>query len=155
MNTSSRRRVVVTGIGWITPFGHDIETVWRRLIAGECAIDRITVFDASAFPTQIAAEVRDFDFAAYVDDPDVFEHAGRTTRFVVAASTIAMKDARLDPGSFDPARRIDSVDRPQSGKMRQVRPLRAGLPGHAERACARIHRTRRRHPPGPGRRCTA
>ena len=104
MNTSSRRRVVITGIGWITPFGHDIETVWRRLIAGECAIDRITVFDASAFPTQIAAEVRDFDFAAYVDDTDVFEHAGRTTRFVVAASTIAMKDARLEPGSFDPTR---------------------------------------------------
>ena len=54
-----KRRVVVTGIGCITPLGHDIEEVWTKLKNGASGIGRITLFDASNFPTQIAAEVRD------------------------------------------------------------------------------------------------
>jgi len=54
-----RRRVVVTGIGCVTPLGAQIETVWKNLLAGTSGIDYITLFDASNFPTKIAAEVRD------------------------------------------------------------------------------------------------
>ena len=55
-----RRRVVVTGIGWVTPLGAEIEPVWRRLLNGESGVGYITRFDASNFPTKIAAEVKDF-----------------------------------------------------------------------------------------------
>ena len=104
MSSENRRRVVVTGMGWVTPFGDDIDQVWGKLLAGECGIDRITLFDASTFPTQIAAEVRGFDLANYVEDASQFASAGRTTRFLIAASRIAMEDAGLSPRSVDPTR---------------------------------------------------
>ena len=59
-NNFSDRRVVVTGMGVVTPLGHDLDTFWNNLIAGACGIDKITSFDASAFDTQIAGEVREF-----------------------------------------------------------------------------------------------
>ncbi|HLA86269.1 MAG TPA: beta-ketoacyl synthase N-terminal-like domain-containing protein, partial [Thermoguttaceae bacterium] len=64
-----RRRVVVTGIGWVTPLGWEIEPMWRRLLAGESGVGRITRFDASNFPTQIAAEVRGWDLSDVGEDP--------------------------------------------------------------------------------------
>src|SRR5437764_2049675 len=51
--------VVITGMGWVTPMGHSIETVWKRLLNGESGIARTTLFDASTFPTSISAEVKD------------------------------------------------------------------------------------------------
>ena len=54
-------RVVVTGIGLVTPLGHDVETIWKRLLNGESGVGRITLFDCSNFATQIAAEVKDWD----------------------------------------------------------------------------------------------
>ena len=64
-----RRRVVVTGIGWITPLGVEIETVWKRLIEGQSGVGYITLFDASNFPTKISAEVRDWDVSDVGEDP--------------------------------------------------------------------------------------
>ena len=62
MNHSiGRRRVVVTGIGCVTPLGSEVETVWKRLLAAESGVGKITLFDASNFPTKIAAEVRDLN----------------------------------------------------------------------------------------------
>ena len=58
-----RRRVVVTGIGCVTPLGAAVETVWSRLLAGESGVGYITRFDASNFPTKISAEVRDWDLS--------------------------------------------------------------------------------------------
>ena len=55
------RRVVVTGLGAITPLGNDVNTLWNNLIAGELGIGPITLFDATDFAVQIAAEVKDFD----------------------------------------------------------------------------------------------
>lgn len=94
----SSGRVVITGMGWVTPLGHDIEGVWRRLLAGQSAIGPITRFDASTFATNFGAEVRDFDLADFID---VTDHAntGLSTRFALAACAQAWSQAGLD--SFD------------------------------------------------------
>ena len=57
MASHTERRVVVTGIGVVSPLGNDLDTLWKNLVAGKCGIQRITQFDASTFDTQIAAEV--------------------------------------------------------------------------------------------------
>ena len=57
----SERKVVVTGMGVVTPIGQTVADFWANLLAGQCGIDTITTFDASKFDTQIAAEVRNFD----------------------------------------------------------------------------------------------
>src|SRR5256885_3440231 len=54
------RRVVVTGLGVVSPLGHDIDKFWNNLVSGQCGIDRIASFDPSEYDTQIAAEVKDF-----------------------------------------------------------------------------------------------
>ncbi|HSV15252.1 MAG TPA: beta-ketoacyl-[acyl-carrier-protein] synthase family protein, partial [Tepidisphaeraceae bacterium] len=94
-------RVVITGIGWVTPMGHSIESVWRRLLNGESGIARTTLFDASTFPTSISAEVKDFDLTDHV--PQAAEHAGagRNTAFALAACAQAWKSAGLDAASLD------------------------------------------------------
>ena len=68
-NNLTDRRVVVTGLGVVTPLGHDLETFWKSLISGQCGIDRITAFDAAAFDTQIAGEVKNFDPAPAFPSP--------------------------------------------------------------------------------------
>ena len=74
-----RRRVVITGMGWITPLGHDLEAVWTRLTNGESGVGPIERFDASTFPTTFAASVRDYDYRNFVEDPGVHENAGEHT----------------------------------------------------------------------------
>jgi 3-oxoacyl-[acyl-carrier-protein] synthase II len=99
-----RRRVVVTGIGCVTPLGNDPETMWQRLKRGESGVRRITLFDASSFPTQIAAEVRDFDLRQVGEDPQRWQHQGRHTRFAVSAAKQAMGASGLDQAEIDPTR---------------------------------------------------
>src|SRR6478609_8330097 len=88
-------RVVITGIGWVTPMGHSIEGVWKRLLAGESGIARTTLFDASTFPTSISAEVKDFRLADHIPDLAGHEAAGRNTQFALAAAAQAWKAAGL------------------------------------------------------------
>src|SRR3954447_26351084 len=88
-------RVVITGMGWITPMGHAIEGVWRRLLAGESGIARTSIFDASTFPTGISAEVKDFRLAEHVPDTRGHDAAGRNTQFALAACAQAWKSAGL------------------------------------------------------------
>ena len=85
-----RRRVVVTGMGCVTPLGTDVETLWRRLLNSESGIGRTTLFDASNFPTQISAEVRDWDVSAVGEDPEKWKYQGRHTRFAVGAAKQAV-----------------------------------------------------------------
>jgi 3-oxoacyl-[acyl-carrier-protein] synthase II len=89
-------QVVITGMGWITPMGHSIEGVWKRLLNGESGIAPTTLFDASTFPTSISAEIKDFRLADHV--PQASEHAGagRNTQFALAACAQAWKMAGLD-----------------------------------------------------------
>jgi 3-oxoacyl-[acyl-carrier-protein] synthase II len=96
-----RHRVVITGIGWITPLGHDIETVWKRLLAGESGIAKTDLFDASTFPTQISAQVKGFKLAEHVADLTKHQGVGRNTTFALAAVTQAWKDAGLDKAQLD------------------------------------------------------
>ncbi len=101
------RRVVVTGIGLVTPLGADVETVWRRLLNGESGVGRITLFDASNFATQIAAEVKDWDISAIGENPDDWKAQDRHTKFAIGAGYQAMKDAGLlgdDGTNLDPER---------------------------------------------------
>ena len=90
-------RVVITGLGWITPMGHTIEGVWQRLVKGESGIARTTIFDASTFPTSISAEVKDFRLADHLPDTRGHEAGGRNTQFALAACAQAWKSAALPP----------------------------------------------------------
>ena len=100
----TRRRVVVTGIGLVTPLGAEIETVWRRLLAGESGVDSITRFDASNFPTKIAAEVRDWDLSDVGENPEDWRHQGLHTHFAVGAAKKAVADSGVLDGRLDPTR---------------------------------------------------
>jgi 3-oxoacyl-[acyl-carrier-protein] synthase II len=99
-----RRRVVVTGIGCVTPLGADIETVWKRLLAGESGIGYITLFDASNFPTKISAEVRNWDVSDVGEDPQDWKYQGRHTHFAVGAAKKAIADSGIEPSRIDPTR---------------------------------------------------
>ncbi len=79
-------RVVITGMGWITPLGHAVEPVWARLLAGESGVGRTSLFDASTFPTSISAQVRDFDLAAHLGDLGPHAGVGRNSAFALAAA---------------------------------------------------------------------
>ena len=99
-----RRRVVVTGIGCVTPLGSEMETVWRRLLAGESGIGYTTLFDASNFPTKISAEVRNWDLSDVGENPQDWKYQGRHTHFAVGAAKKAMADSDLDVSRLDPTR---------------------------------------------------
>jgi 3-oxoacyl-[acyl-carrier-protein] synthase II len=99
-----RRRVVVTGIGCVTPLGSDIETIWRRLLASESGVGMITRFDASNFPTKIAAEVRGWDLSDVGEDPRQWQSQGLHTHFAVGAAKKAVADSGIEDSVFDPRR---------------------------------------------------
>ncbi|MFQ5461921.1 MAG: beta-ketoacyl-[acyl-carrier-protein] synthase family protein [Phycisphaerae bacterium] len=90
------RRVVITGLGWVTPLGHDVESVWERMLAGDCGIAKTTLFDAATFPTNFAAEVKEIDLAKFLgEDAARHEGASRNTRFALAACSMAFQNAGL------------------------------------------------------------
>jgi 3-oxoacyl-[acyl-carrier-protein] synthase II len=99
-------RVVVTGIGMVTPVGPDLESTWKALCEGRSGVGRISLFDASTFPTQIAAEVKAFDLARYIADAGRWAEHSRNTQFAIAAARQAIDDSglegdrRLDPTRF-------------------------------------------------------
>ncbi len=99
-----RRRVVVTGMGAITPLGNSMDDTWNAMLAGGSGIGRITHFDASNFPTKIAAEVKNYDFAKWIDQPEIFQHTGRNIRFAIGAAVDAVRDSKLLESNIDPAR---------------------------------------------------
>jgi len=100
-----KRRVVITGIGLVTPLGIGTEKTWRNLVAGNSGVGHVTLFDASTFPSRIAAEVKHEELAPYLkSDEELFRHMGRNSIFAVIASRMAAADAGVEPGALDPAR---------------------------------------------------
>jgi 3-oxoacyl-[acyl-carrier-protein] synthase II len=93
-------RVVVTGMGAVTPIGIGVETFWQNLIAGKSGISRVTHFDPSEYRSQNAAEVHDFDPEQWMDKKAV-SRMDRFTQFGLAAATMAFQDAGLDVYKFD------------------------------------------------------
>lgn len=88
-------RVVITGMGAITPIGTGKDEFWKGLMEGRNGIDKITRFDASEYHAQIAGEVKDFDPTDYIDKKES-KRMDRCTQFAVAAAELAIKDAKLD-----------------------------------------------------------
>lgn len=88
-------RVVVTGVGAVTPIGNDAKTFWDGLLAGKSGIGMITAFDTTDYPAKIAAEVKDFNPEDYMDRKEV-KRTDRFVQFALAAAQMAVKDAGLD-----------------------------------------------------------
>ena len=91
----NRRRVVITGMGAVTPIGKSAPELWNAIKAGKCGIAPITLFDATNCPVKIAAEVKDFKPEEHGIDPKEARRMARFTQFLVAAANEAVKDASL------------------------------------------------------------
>ncbi len=127
------RRVVITGLGVVSPLGHQVDTFWANLIAGQCGIDKITRFDASKFDSRSAAEVKDFDPLPALPSPKEIRRTDRFSQFAVYAGWQALRDSALD---------LDQVNRDEVGVF-----LGSGIGG--------LHTTEEQHrillAKGPGR----
>lgn len=90
-----RKRVVITGLGCVTPVGTGKDKFWENIKNGICGIDKITKFDSSSFQTQIAGEVKDFNPEDYMNKKES-KRMDRFTHFAIASASLAVKDANLD-----------------------------------------------------------
>lgn len=97
------RRVVVTGLGVVSPVGNSPGETWSAFQEGRSGISGITLFDASKYPSRIAGEVRGFDPSVYMG-PKERKHSDRFVQFAVASAKQAVEDAKLDMPKEDPAR---------------------------------------------------
>jgi 3-oxoacyl-[acyl-carrier-protein] synthase II len=98
MSMNGRRRVVITGLGAVTPLGNDVESSWSKLVAGECGADEITHFDHSDYHVHFACELKDFDPTIWIER----KRARRMDRFaqmILAAARQAEQDSGIDIAS--------------------------------------------------------
>lgn len=100
-----KNRVVITGMGVISPIGKSVEEFWGNLLAGKSGVDHITAFDVSDYPTRIAAEVKDFNAEEFMDKKEV-KRTDRFVQFAIAAAKLAMENAGLN---------MDEVNRDRVG----------------------------------------
>ena len=99
----SRRRIVISGIGAVSPLGLSADETWRGLVAGQSGIRRVQGFDPSGLPVQIAGEVSGVSVSQWVD-AKVARQMAKFSQFAVAAAGMALDDAGLEPTSIDPDR---------------------------------------------------
>ncbi len=97
------RRVVLTGLGVVSPVGNDVPTFWDSLLKGKSGIGRITYFDSTNFPSQIAGEVKNFDASLYMGKKEI-RHTDRFVHFAVAAAKQALDDSKLNLSQEDLSR---------------------------------------------------
>ena len=99
----AKRRVVITGMGALTPVGNSVNETWESLLQGKSGIGLVTKFDSSAMPTNIAGEIKNFDPEEHFDHKEI-KKLDCYTQFALVSTREAVKDAGLTPGSFDPER---------------------------------------------------
>ena len=141
-----RPRVVVTGIGLVTPVGSGRGRVWDRLLAGRSGVTPVESFDASPYGVRLGAEVKDFRPEEYLLNTDA-SSVGRASQLAVAAARMALADAGIAPGDLEPARAGVSMGT-TSGEPREVEafndlrlsgePMRTGGGFAARYPCHRI-----------------
>ncbi len=102
----TERRVVVTGLGIVSPLGNDVDTFWRNLIDGQCGVRRIAAFDPSAFDCQVAAEVREMDPTPAFPSAKEIRRTDRFAQFGILAGYLALRDSGLD---------LDRINRDETG----------------------------------------
>src|ERR1041385_3796491 len=90
------RRVVITGLGVVSPLGNDVDSFWSALISSKCGVDKITAFDASQYETRIAAEIKNFDPTPAFPSPKEIRRTDRFAQYGVHASWQALRDSGLD-----------------------------------------------------------
>jgi 3-oxoacyl-[acyl-carrier-protein] synthase II len=122
----SERRVVLTGMGVVTPIGNDVPTFWQSLTAGRSGISRFTAFDSTNFACKIAGEVRDFEPGQFFKNPKSAKRTDRFTQFAMAGAKMALADSGID---------LEKVDRNRFGVM-----IGSGIGGLAsmEEECQRL-----------------
>ncbi|RIK66415.1 MAG: beta-ketoacyl-[acyl-carrier-protein] synthase II [Planctomycetota bacterium] len=98
---SSRRRVVITGMGLVSPLGNSVDQFWERLLAAESGVAPIQRFDATQFDVRFGGECREFDPAQFIDRKEI-KRMDRFTQMAVVSATFAFKDSGLEIGKFDP-----------------------------------------------------
>lgn len=91
----TNRRVVVTGIGAISPVGNDAETGWKNIIEGKSGIGPLTRLNAEEFPVKVAAEIKEFDIETYINRKEA-RKMDRFTHYAIAASVMAYNDSKLE-----------------------------------------------------------
>jgi 3-oxoacyl-[acyl-carrier-protein] synthase II len=107
-----KHRVVITGMGIVCPLGNDVPTMWDGLMTGKSGMGKTTIFDASTFPTQFDAEVKDYELSRYVKNTELHSRGNRGTRFVVGAAAQACQEAGIDIETDTPT---DGIDRKRMG----------------------------------------
>ncbi|MEO5713386.1 MAG: beta-ketoacyl-ACP synthase II [Luteolibacter sp.] len=100
----NERRVVITGIGCLSPLGNDLESTWDGLKSGRSGISRIASIDTEAFDCKIAGEIRNFNADDYFNVPKDARRSDRYVQYAVAASKMAMQDCGVDISTMDPRR---------------------------------------------------
>ncbi len=100
------KKVVITGMGAVTPLANQVRDTWKGLTSGASGVGHITIFDASTFPTNIAGEVKNFDFKKWTSRAKDYSYLGRNSFFALEAADEAMKDAGLSASKMTDTRRF-------------------------------------------------
>jgi 3-oxoacyl-[acyl-carrier-protein] synthase II len=97
----TRRRVVITGMGAVTPLGNNVKDTWSGLCEGKSGIGTITIFDASSFPTKIAGEIKNFDFKKWPSKEWDLRFLGRNSHFALEAAAEAVTDSGFEKNKIN------------------------------------------------------
>jgi len=105
-------RVVITGMGTVCPLGRDVESLWQAMMAGKSGMAKTTIFDASTFPSTFSAEVKDYNPAEHIKNPQLHKDANRGSGFVIGAAAQACRQAGIDVETDKPT---DGINRSRLG----------------------------------------